>query len=543
MASASITLNGITPSTGVLTDNAMICQGDHFTSSISAISGNLISWQSTNTPENTSSWVTVSTGGSNYNSAPLFANTYYRVVASTPGCISAVSNTVEAMLSAAPATLTAGAVSDVNVRLSNPQDPSWPLYLISWSGGSAVSTLPYDLNGLTPGTNYTVTATPEPNPCGVPPASVNFTTTCPAPSAVSSAALNSTHEQLSWTSSGNGDTLYYHNLSTNGWHRIHPTTNPFVLPVNAGSIYECYLQTNCAPGVQTRGPLSSFTTQGAGSCSVPVMTGLVAYCATKAQAVWTPIAGVNSYKIYICRTSAPMFITSTTVTGSSCVFNTIPGATYQVYVKVNCGSSGLSSPSNVLALQTPDLLPAPDNLVVSQVGCGGFTISWSPVAGATQYVVRYMVGGEIYSTTLPAIPTSWSIWNPGGSPYQFSVASGTSCTPLSTLSFGNFSPWTNAQGLICKDYQDEAPASDVPDMILAPNPNQGTFSLAWTATVDGKALYTISNLAGQILQRVEETVQAGPVLHQFQQDLSNGIYLVSLETASGRITRKMVVTH
>ena len=135
--------------------------------------------------------------------------------------------------------------------------------------------------------------------------------------------------------------------------------------------------------------------------------GLVASSITpnSCNIAWSPVAGATSYAVYINGTF------KASVTGTSYFMSNLnPNTSYTISV-VDLNAYGASPQSNTISIATPAILPsAPTGLTASFITPTSCNLTWSPVAGATSYVVY--VNGIFRST---AYGTSYYVFglNPG----------------------------------------------------------------------------------------------------------------------------------
>jgi fibronectin type 3 domain-containing protein len=101
-----------------------------------------------------------------------------------------------------------------------------------------------------------------------------------------------------------------------------------------------------------------------------------------------------------------------------------PLTRYSWFVRAELG--GLDSPnSNEVVLSTPDLLPAPTNVVTTVQPPEGVAVSWAAVIGATEYQVLQSSSGGAFARALSvdATATSAVVANlVSGVAYRFEVA-------------------------------------------------------------------------------------------------------------------------
>ena len=547
IASINITTSGSTPQVGTVSTDQVLCSNNAFNGSISSASGYLISWQSGNT--SSGPWTTVTTNTLSYTSAPLLTgSTYYRVVASTPGCVSVVSNTVRALVDETPTGASSSNVTDVSavVTVSGANGSAFPTYNLTWNGGGSASnvTLPYTITGLNAGSTYTVHISYAPNSCGTTPAQTTFTTICTSP-VLQATLVNNTHVSLNWnTPVANTDSLVYRNVLNQPWHAVSPTLNPYTLSTTYGTTYAAYIKHWCG-GAYINSPVIYFTTGGA-LCTgaIPVMTSLTPLCASRMTATWSN-TGAATYKLTIHRLTPTVAVTGyANIVGTSYVFNTIPGATYEVMVQGQCSASS-NTPSSVPMFATaPALLLPPDNVITSAQTCSGFTVAWTPVAGASGYKLKYTVGGSTNTMNLGPV-TSYTFYYPSGVVVSVSVATIQSCLPNTAVAISDYGYSTTGSALVCKDQSPVQTGSSVSDLQVYPNPNSGEFNVSFSNAADQEVNYTVLNLLGQTVYLEKNQELSGSVNHtiRLSKDLSAGMYYITIQTGNEVTSKQIMIVH
>ena len=535
--------------------NAVICVGGTVDLVLTGYNGN-IDWQSTTTPTNVSSWVSTGTTTNTYTSAPLTQNTYYRAVVTTPGCYSAVSNTVAVLMSITP-TVTLSNVTDNSMTVTfTPNQSNGGSYTISVNGGAPfAATSPYNLTGLTSGTAYTISvAETTPGTCGTSAGSANATTSCTAPSIVSATNILNTSATLNWTGGG-PFVLYYRNITSGTLvtTSVNVATNTYnVTGLQTASTYAVYVTNVCGTANTMAGPIGYFTTTGT-TCGIPTGVTATVLCSKQVSVSWTAVSGITNYNVTYKRMTLPTGLTTVVVSGAtSVILNTIPGQNYEIYVRSQCSPSGISAPSVPALATTPNILAAPQNVVISSPTCHSFTINWPAVAGAGGYVVEYqrLPNGPIYNTST----TLTTMQLPAGASgtYGIRVAARENCTPSATIVIGNWYPDapgtpSSLQGntLLCRDgdQTDGMTVANATDMNVYPNPNAGQFTISFVNNNDQEVTYTVTNILGQVVYTEAVNESAGEVKHaiNLNEELSAGMYNVTVKSGDMRQTKNIIL--
>ena len=539
--------------------NAVICVGGTVDLVLAGFNGT-IDWQSTTTPSNVNSWVSTGTVTNTYTSAPLTQNTYFRAVVSTAGCYSVVSNTVAVLMSVTPVVTISSVTNNSMIVSWTPNSSNGGVYTVTIPGapGSPFvsASSPLTVPNLTSGTTYNVSVSETtPGTCGTAAGTNSATTSCSAPSVVSFANITNGSADLSWTGSG-PFTIYYRNITSGvlATSTVNVATNTFTLTgLQGSSTYAIYVTNNCGSFNPMAGPTSYLTTVGT-PCGIPTGVTATVLCSKQLSISWTAVSGISNYNVTYKRMSLPTGLTTVVVSGATnVILNTVPGQNYEIYVRSQCSISGISAPS-VPALQTmPNLLPAPDNVVISAPTCHSFTISWPAVAGAGGYVIEYerTVGGPFYNTSTTL--TSINLPNSASGIYSIRVAARENCTPSATIVIGNWYPDNNTgtqssllgSTLICRDGDQQEFVTDFGSSAIDvyPNPNAGQFTISFINNNDQEVTYTVTNILGQVVYTEAVNESAGEVKHaiNLNEELSAGMYNVTVKSGDMRQTKNIIL--
>ncbi|MBD2716282.1 fibronectin type III domain-containing protein [Microvirga sp. STR05] len=308
-------------------------------------------------------------------------------------------------------------------------------------GGTATTVTPVPtaspvaLTGLTPGTLYTVSITSNCAPGETSaPAVTTFTTSgCAGPSTLAATNITMTSAQLVFgLGNGNSYTVSY---TTNGVTTTltpNPTGTPITLTgLTPGATYVVRVVTNCGT-FQSPAAITTFTTQPAPPCNPPTNLAATSVTSTSANVTFTPAAGIsNNYTV----TYTPQGGTATTISPaptSSPVALTglLPATNYTVTVTNNC--SGANNPTSSVETLTFTTLAAPcppvTAVLVSNITTSSATVSFTPGAGNTSYVVSYQTGSGLPVVVTPT-PTSSPVLLTGlASNTTYSVCVASNCS-------------------------------------------------------------------------------------------------------------------
>ena len=541
-----------------VSSNAVICVGGTVDLVLTGYNGN-IDWQSTTTPSNVNSWISTGTITNTYTSAPLTQNTYFRAVVTTPGCYSVVSNTVAVLMSVTPVVTITNVTNNSMIITWTPNSSNGGAYSVTIPGapGSPFvgATSPLTVTGLTSGTLYNVSVNETtPGTCGTSAGIASATTSCAAPSAVTASNILGTSATLNWTGGG-PFVLYYRNINVGTLFTasVNVATNTYNLTgLQYASTYAVYVTNVCGTAATMTGPTSYFTTTGT-TCSIPTGVAATVLCSKQVSVSWTAVAGISNYNVTYKRLTSPSGLTTVIVTGAtSVILNTLPGYPYEIFVRSACSGGGISAPSFPALVTTPNILAAPQNVVISSPTCHSFTINWPAVAGAGGYVIEYqrLPNGPVYNTST----TLTTLQLPAGASgtYGIRVAARENCTPSATIVIGNWYPDapgtpSSLQGntLLCRDgdQTDGMIVASATDMTVYPNPNAGQFTISFANNNDQEVTYTVTNILGQVVYTEAVNESAGEVKHaiNLNEELSAGMYNVTVKSGDMRQTKNIIL--
>jgi len=542
--SANISFNA-SLSAVIASSTAVVCSGSNFQAQLSGSNGSNIDWQSTATPLVPASWVSLGLPNSTSMSTVVNTNTYFRAVVTSPGCPTVVSNTVGASLTGTPAVVLQQVTSHSMVASWTPNQSMGGTYSVTVSGtGNGTGTFnnvqsPYTIGNLSPNSLYTVSVSQLAafGACAPVSGSANATTTCAEPT-LSLSAIDNTHEVASWVASSAGDSLFYHKSISPAWTRVH-ASSPDTLHLVAGTTYDLYVKTQCGDNSYAASAVSSFTTGGTTCNNVPTITAITPNCSNQALVQWNAIPGISTYRINLMRVSPTVWSLQYDVNGTSYNMATLPGGTYQVCLRSVCGSSSISPASATVTYTAPDAAPAPDNIVVSNIGCHGFDANWSAVSNAEYYTVKITQqnSGVSYSYDVPG--TSFHIGNLGnGSAWNVSVSSVESCGQ-NYIHRSQYNASVPAQLLSCRE---EEASVVFGDLDVYPNPGNGTFNVSFNNAAAQAISYKVINVLGQTVFQRENQEAAGAVnqiLHLEQ--LPAGSYYLLVSDQQTMLSKQLIL--
>jgi hypothetical protein len=267
---------------------------------------------------------------------------------------------------------------------------------------------------------------------------------------------------------------------------------------------------------------------------VPSGLGINNVVSTSATLTWTPVAGATSYTVQFRQSSATVWNTISNITTNSCNLTGLTAATsYTWAVKTNC--SVFSSNSTFSTPTAPATVCSnPTGLSTSAIGTTSAVLNWSPVSGATSYLIRYKKPGT--NTFIDAGTTSNNTFTLlgllPGKKYTWRVKA--NCSNFST----NKSFYTASQ--LPANGENDPQADPEKTLQIFPNPigvNETILKIILNRAVS-EADLMVTDISGKVVfsQKIDE-----PELHLDVENLAPGIYFVNIKQEGFReITKRFI---
>ena len=238
--------------------------------------------------------------------------------------------------------------------------------------------------------------------------SVEFTTLSNALSAPtpSVGSITATGASVSWTAVTNADSynIRYKKQSDSTWSESTGVTSPrSVTSLDSGTAYEVQLKAVAGAGYTDSAWSSStdFTTLSPLSAPTPSVGSITT---TGASVSWTAVSNADSYNLRYKKQSDNSWTTSTGVTSPRTLSGLDSGTAYETQLKAVGGSgyadSGWSSSADFTTLNTALSAPTP---VVGSITGTGASVSWTAVANASTYDMRYKKQSDTDWTTTSGV--------------------------------------------------------------------------------------------------------------------------------------------
>jgi len=308
---------------------------------------------------------------------------------------------------------------------------------------------------------------------------------CSSPTGPATTAVGQTTATLNWASVPNATSyeIRYRQVGDVTW----TTTTTSQVSYNlsgliANTQYEWQVRTNCNGTFSTWTASTTFTTQP--SCNTS--SGLTATSITTNSATisWNAVPGAISYYVQ-WRNVGGVTWSNTTVAGTSHNLTGLTAYTqYEWQVRTNCSGSqsSFTGLSNFMTLPLPCNLPT--GLSTTSITENVATVSWSSVANALDYSLRYRDVGNANWTTITTATTTYNVTSLLASTnYEWQVQA--NCTANNS----GFTASTNFTTLA-------PPACSIPTGTVTSNITQNSATLSWNAmpgAVNYRVIYRLSS--------------------------------------------------
>ncbi|HOY32302.1 MAG TPA: fibronectin type III domain-containing protein, partial [Bacteroidales bacterium] len=321
-------------------------------------------------------------------------------------------------------------------------------------------------------------------------------TPCNPPTNLTTSMITAHSAILSWTAPA-GALAYriqYRPVTTpvSAWTNITAQNTTVTLSnLTCGRQYEWRVASYCGTSPNHMSAFSIIVTFSTLPCISPCSppTGLTTgnITTTGATVSWTAVPGAIAYMVRYRPVTVPVSAWSHvySLTTSLVLSNLTCGSQYEWQVASNCGSNAISAYSPVVTFATlacQTLCAPPTGLVTNNITTTGATLTWTPVTGALNYLIRYRpvtnpLSAWIISTTQTTSVTLSNLTC--GTHYEWQVA-----TYCDTNSISTYSPGITFSTPAC------VTPCNPPAGLTTSNISATGATLSWTA-VTGAYVYVV----------------------------------------------------
>lgn len=220
------------------------------------------------------------------------------------------------------------------------------------------------------------------------------------------------------------------------------------------------------------------------------------------------------------------------------ITNLLPVTNYEVRVRALCsnGTSTYTPLSTFWTLQDGvGACPTPANGTLIAVGTNDATVTWTSVAGATRYNVRYRIVGSINWISRNSTASTLTLAGLDANRiYEWQIRS--QCS-------GTFSPFSGSRIFSTSGSRLSGTAtSGVLEAGVYPNPTNGQFTLTFSTDVTQSTQIRVTDLTGRpVIEKNVNSVVGRNELSFNLNDYSAGLYFVNVKTSSESRTFKLIV--
>jgi len=215
------------------------------------------------------------------------------------------------------------------------------------------------------------------------------------PTGLASSNITGTTATLSWVpvAGATSYTVQYKLSTSSSWTTSGTisTTSYNLSGLTADKTYNWQVKTDCS----NYSAIANFSTGsggggGGGTCNAPAGLSAVSITSTSATLIWNAVAGATSYTVQYKMSTSSVWITAgTSASATYNLGNLAPSTNYNWQVKANCSVySSISSFSTSNSGGGGGSCEPPATLNNNSIGSTYASISWSAVAGATNYTMQ-----------------------------------------------------------------------------------------------------------------------------------------------------------
>lgn len=544
---------------------SVVCSGTSKTFTVTGQIGNT-QWQ---TSTNNVVWIDVpGATTSTYILPNITQTTYVRALAKSNTCYNISSTSATVSVSQTPVITFTNITSSTATISWTPYGANQ--YTVSWSGAGTGSqtnaTNPFTIPGLSASTNLSVTVTQATPTCaGTVAGTASTTTLCAKPTVSTVTAVTSPTGvkglRVQWTAVAGATAyrVYYRPLILNAnWSSVDTAggTVKTIKPLYASVPYAVMVAAYNCPTVGQLGQPSdvhyfTYTAPGPPPCApVPTITA-VSNCPN--QLTVNLIGGTGVWRV-TARRLAPTFSAGVSYTVSSPIMNltvtaTPTGSTWEVFAQAVCGSN-YSGLSNVQVVSVKAPCEAPQNVVLSNPFCTGFTASWNAANCNGVTLANY----QIYLKKTTAV--NFISYNAGTLDHNTinSLSTGTYQVFIRAIACnGSYSPASQLDTIIvggpgCR--ADEAIVENEitkTNVAIYPNPTDNWFTVDVTAAdKSGELRIDVIDALGRVvytdISATEAHIPTSRVVN-LPSYLNSGVYFVRMQIGEQVFTQRLMVQH
>lgn len=338
-------------------------------------------------------------------------------------------------------------------------------------------------------------------------------------------------------------TVSYRRLDQPGaWNTVSITNNVVVLNgLDPTTEYVVRIQSHCAQGLRSNAsaPVRFTTEPQPAPCAVPDGLRVVAEMNTSAILTWNAVPGASSYVVRYRQDDNPSSWVNLAVMNNVAVINGLNSSKWHLFrVRARCGGGNNSTYSPVEYFQTTPQITTCDpatGITFANTTNTSVDLSWNAVSGATSYLLLYRpVGSTNWNRERVFGVTSYTLTGlMPGTTYQFRMK--TLCGPNRS---NNTALQTFATNFGIRAGAEETAYGN---LSVYPNPNNGSFVVAFDAQEAGRAQVALFDARGAKVWQESRDLSAGANTLRVNAELPGGLYLLELSADGQKQVVKLVV--
>jgi len=403
---------------------------------------------------------------------------------------------------------------------------------------------------------------------------------CGTPSGLASSNITSSSATVSWTavSGAASYNVQYKLSSASTWTTLSASgTSANLTGLAAASTYNYQVQAVCSGASSAYSTASSFTTSnGTATCGNPTGLASSSITASSATVSWTAVSGATSYNVQFKANSSSTWITGSVTSNAASLTGLTAATLYNWQVQAVCASGSSSYVAGANFTTSSSSL----SCTVYESNNTKNTSTTRPVNSTTEAFIGSSSDVDWYKFTttssapkvrvrLTSLPADYDFkLYRGNTTIGTAQNGGTTDEQLISNSYTTGATWyvkvypysnsgscsdsylldinTSATNFrTTSEWAEDVALEPVTELEIAPNPINNT-ALVILPTVEQPEVARISvlDLAGRTVMQVEQNVSKEQ--RQAELDfgaLTNGMYIVYVQTSTTAMSRKVVVNH
>jgi hypothetical protein len=425
----------------------------------------------------------------------------------------------------------------------------------TWSTVTTSSTS-YTLTGLNPSTSYEaqVRALCRDNQTSNPTKPLQFSTQaagsnsdCGTPTGFRAYNATESSITLNWIPSS-GDVWFYEiqyrRADSDFWFLAFTTSTTRVLSfLQPNTRYEVKVRAIC--GINSASSYTSTvsftTTERTSSCDIPQNVRVREVNGFFVTLDWNEVSSNYwLYEIQYRRSGTDFWVPFFSTNNQASVLLWSRDEEYEVRVRTLCNYGFYSDWSVITTVSSnsnnPNC-PSPSSVSVSNISVNAAVANWNPIAGATEYTLRYRLAGNWgwWVTTTTNNSASISNLQPLRT-YEWQVRA--RCGNNGSSNWSPINLFTTLNGRMGELESGAEPVR----LTVFPNPSNGIFIASYWANQAGETTFTVTDLSGRSV--ITQTLNVEPGVNEIPMNLRSlpqGVYILKAGQGKHSAFQKLIV--